>query len=239
MAIKLFGIGPKSMMQDFGICDFSINKEYTWFIICDGIGGMPYGEVAANITVNTLNNFYKEKLISESQLSEDLFFQKSIDAVKQEFITQITKNHNYEKMGCTLCAVIINKMNAYICWSGDSKLYQFRDNKCCWDTISHSWAFDLYRNCVLTLDEARLSETNYLTGSINAYTKTIRFNTKKLKLQKADRLLICTDGIWSIFEHNDLIKSFTNCKLEVLESTLPKYFKEYANDNYFGFIVDI
>ena len=54
--IQISGIGTRSVMQDYGIHEYSTNKELEWFIICDGIGGVPHGEVAAKTTAETLNN---------------------------------------------------------------------------------------------------------------------------------------------------------------------------------------
>jgi isopentenyl phosphate kinase len=78
--------------------------------------------------------------------------------------------------------------------------------------LPHNWSFDLYRKGVTTLSDARLSESNYLTGSVNGYVKKIRYDSFIFDIKAKDRILICTDGIWGLFEHNELEKEIGDAK---------------------------
>lgn len=237
--ISLCGVGPKLSMQDFGIHGQPENKKFQWLIVCDGIGGMPFGEVAAQTTVSTLDCYFKNELKDDFIQIDSDFFKDGLAKVKSEFIHLIRTNPKYEMMGCTLCAAIFHDKEVYICWSGDTRLYLFRENECFWDTIPHSWVFDLFRKGVLSIEEARVSESNYLTGSINSYSKSIRFDFHKLQLIKDDRLMICTDGIWGLYEHKDFVNMCMKESVMNLESTLRKQLNDFANDNYYGYFVEI
>ena len=57
-SFKLNGIGTRSSMQDAGNTNASKDENLQWFIVCDGIGGTPFGDIAAEFTVNIVNEYF-------------------------------------------------------------------------------------------------------------------------------------------------------------------------------------
>lgn len=232
------GKGPKSQMQDFGCFGKTADAQFLWVIVCDGIGGERGGEHAAKTTVKFLHTYIKKYLLNVDQLKSTDFFKDGIRQVQKKFAEFIEKESSLRLMGCTLCITIFTENKAFVFWSGDARFYQFRNGNCIVDTIPHNWSFDLYRKGVLSLEEARLSETSWLTGSINHYTAEIRVDVEVFTLEKNDRILICTDGVWALFEHPDLIKLMATPSLKNSAAHLKRILKEHANDNYYCFLVD-
>lgn len=235
---ELSGIGPKKTMQDYGIVGKGHNEQFYWYIIADGIGGELHGEIAAEITVEGINEYLSKTIIKESKLKNNLFFEEALNNIQQKFKQLTKKDSSYNKMGCTLCLLILTNQKGYVYWSGDSRLYLFRDKRIYWDTLPHNWSFDLYRKGVISLSDARLSESNYLTGSVNGYVKKIRYDSFIFDIKAKDRILICTDGIWALFEHDELAKEFGTKTLNQIQTKLSAYLAEYANDNYFGYVIE-
>jgi protein phosphatase len=167
-----------------------------------------------------------------------LFFEEALNNIQQKFKQLTKKDSSYNKMGCTLCLLILTNQKGYVYWSGDSRFYLFRDKRIYWDTLPHNWSFDLYRKGVTTLSDARLSESNYLTGSVNGYVKKIRYDSFIFDIKAKDRILICTDGIWGLFEHNELEKELGTKTINQIQTKLSAYLAEYANDNYFGYVIE-
>ena len=225
-------------MEDVGCLGESTNKLFTWMLVCDGIGGNPGGMDAAKTTAIFLQKYLRKYLKRKNQLNGTAFIETGIEYVKNEMIRLVKNEPNKSAMGCTLCLCIFYCGDAYVYWSGDSRFYLFRENKCMWDVIPHNWSFDLYRKGILSLNEARLSESTYLTGSINPGTPTIRIDYRKLSLRINDRLLLCTDGVWSLFEHPDLTRAITEYPFSKTSIMMSAYLKMYSNDNYFGYLVN-
>lgn len=237
--LLLSGIGPKTEMQDHGINNLGQNDNgISWFIICDGIGGQPHGTKAAKLACQVVDDYLKNKIFNRKSLISKIFTTTLISNLQKEFRKSIQANNDFQYMGCTLCLLIIYKELGYVCWSGDSKLYQLRNQQCIWETAPHTWVYDLYKKGVLTLEEARISANNALTGSINGYTSNIRFNTQILKLNPNDTLVLCTDGIWSALEHDELIQVLSKPNIEAVKF-MEDYLKKYANDNYWGVFVNV
>lgn len=238
LQVKLVkGIGSRLEMQDHGCIGSSADKQFTWVIVCDGIGGNSGGRLAAKTTVRSLNRYLKKVLTNGQQLSESDFFKDAIKLIRGKLKKEINKDPSLVSMGCTLCVAVFFNKRFHVFWSGDSRLYLYRNDACIWDTIPHNWSFDLYRNGIQSLEEARLSETSYLTGSINNYSDHVRFDSQVLQLQENDRILICTDGIWSLFEHPDLTQMLNRYNLSKTTIYLREFLKKYANDNYYGFLI--
>jgi serine/threonine protein phosphatase PrpC len=240
LRIKIIkGKGPRKEMQDAGCMGSSEDKKFSWLIVCDGIGGYKGGKQAATIAVRVLHNYLKKSLKNRKQINDLSFLEEGIRVIKKKFREEINKDSSLESMGCTLCLIIFSGTMCYFFWSGDTRFYLFRERKCVWETIPHNWTFDLYRKGVLSLDEAKVSETFYLTGSVNDFSPEIRLDCKAIRLQKNDRLLVCTDGIWGLFEHEDLVLAITNQCISKTSILLRKYLSDYAHDNYYGYLVDI
>ena len=232
------GRGPKGEMQDVGCFGTSADDQFSWVIVCDGIGGERGGELAAKTTVKTLHTYIKKYLLNVGQLNSTDFLKDGIRQVQKKFAAFIEKESSLRLMGCTLCITIFTENKAYVFWSGDARCYQLRNSNCIVDTIPHNWSFDLYRKGILSLEEARLSETSWLTGSINHYNAEIRVDVEVFTVDKNDRILICTDGVWALFGHPDLIELMSTPSLENSAAHLKRILKEHANDNYYGFLVD-
>ena len=235
---RIDGIGPKKIMQDFGVASVSINESFQWFIIADGIGGEHYGEIAAQITVETIHEYLSDSNIHESTFQTNQFFEDALNKVQAKFRQLSIKDSSYEKMGCTICLLILSKQKGYVFWSGDSRLYLYRNKQIYWDTLPHNWSFDLYKKGITTLSEARLSESNYLTASVNGYVNKIRFDSFMFDIKTNDMILICTDGIWGMFEHDELEKEFASQTIKQLQTKWTAYLNKYANDNYLGYVVE-
>jgi serine/threonine protein phosphatase PrpC len=232
------GVGPRTEMQDDGCFGSSIDSRFSWLIVCDGIGGNKGGKQAANITVRCLNAYLRNTLRNESQLAESSFMGAGLQLVKKKFTEKIKEDASLESMGCTLCLAVFTGIKCYVFWSGDTRFYLFRSGTCKWDTYPHNFSFDLFRKGILSLEEARVSENSYLTGSINSFSDAIRIDHQILMLQPDDRFVLCTDGIWALFEHPDFIQLLIGNGLSKTVSTLERQLLQYSNDNYLGFIAE-
>jgi serine/threonine protein phosphatase PrpC len=236
--VMISDIGPRSEMQDYGIFNIgNLENHIKWFIVCDGIGGQPHGAEAAKLACEVVDTYLKKSRFNKKILTSDSFSTELILNLQNEFHKIISANTDYQNMGCTLCMLIIYKKLGYVCWSGDSMLYQIRDQKCYWETSPHTWVFDLYKKGVLTLEQARMSVNNAITGCINGYTNNIRFNTRVINIKQNDIMVLCTDGIWSAYEYDELMQVLSNPHNEALLK-LEEHLQKYATDNYYGFIVN-
>lgn len=62
------GKGPPLEMQDYDSLESAADKQFSWVLICDGIGGNSGGRLAAKTTVIYLHSYHKRNLINKQQL---------------------------------------------------------------------------------------------------------------------------------------------------------------------------
>jgi len=88
-------------------------------VLCDGIGSEEHSEVASRTIVNTFQtSFAKKKKVKNFYRFYNKSVKKSIKAISK-------KNTPGEKLGSTLCCLLITGDTAEMANIGDSRIYYF------------------------------------------------------------------------------------------------------------------
>ena len=94
-------------------------------VIADGMGGHYYGEIAAQIAVQTLIESFQNE--ANSQISDPFMFLQKAMTNAHRAIIDFADAHNLKDSPRTTCvACIIQDNIAYWAHSGDSRLYLMR-----------------------------------------------------------------------------------------------------------------
>ena len=113
-------------------------------------------------------------------------------------------------MGSTLVAVLINQQSAVIANLGDSRCYRISHGRVAHRTDDHSLVGELVRNNALTEEQARTSpQSNVIMrglGNTSNHTAEIT----EVPYQKGDRFFVCTDGVWGVMPHEQLVQRLTS-----------------------------
>lgn len=138
------------------------------FVIADGMGGHPAGEIASSLAVEACHT----ALVRGAKLV-DAF------AAAQHAVLEAAKLDPRKRgMGTTLVAAMCTRDGLAIAWTGDSRCYRYR-------------AGDLH---LLTEDHGHPS--GYITQYIGN-PEGIVIGLEKRSLQTSDRILLCSDGLSS------------------------------------------
>ncbi len=180
--------------------------EKDFFIVADGMGGHIAGEVASNIAVETIKksaaHFKHEKKIAI--ILKEAFIKANEIIIKQ------SKLQSCVGMGTTATALAINKEKAYWAHIGDSRLYLYRSGKLKQITVDHSYIRMMVEKGLLTKKEAEIHpKRNILLYSLGM-RNTIRIDKGVLNIQKEDFLLLCTDGLTNMVNHEKIVKILEN-----------------------------
>jgi serine/threonine protein phosphatase PrpC len=163
---------------------FAILGDENFFAIADGLGGHKAGEVASREAVSYLCQAVKELFASTHT---------PLTAPKlEEFLSSIFQNVNswvhhlscniedYQGMGTTLSSALLFQEHLIYSHVGDSRIYQYRNQKL----------------TQLTLDHAQI-EANYsksLTQIIGS-SRRIKADSKIIKALPGDSYILCSDGL--------------------------------------------
>lgn len=180
---KYSNIGSREVNQDF-IVSQSFGQDVSLHLVADGIGGYQCGEIAS-------------KVVGDSYvygISRDMTLEESTSLASANMVKEC-HSLGVSKMGSTVAGILINQSNASVFWSGDSRVYIFRNKEIIYQTEDHSMVNELSKVRSLNFDE-RKKYGHIITRSIMGKADD-RIDIYNTTLQSGDEILICTDGVYN------------------------------------------
>lgn len=209
------------------------------FIVCDGVGGNNYGEIASKLAVK---HFY-EILNDQSPIlnieSFNLILKNGLENFKNELKIFIENTPNANNASTTLALVHFVNNLAFIAWSGDSRVYFFRNNSIQYVTKDHSLVQSLIDQGELSIEAAENHpHKNIITKSLNIKAEFDEIESYQVEdIQVNDRFFLCSDGVIESYnneEITDLIHSSSDITKEIGLKCL-----ENSKDNYSMILVEL
>ena len=95
------------------------------YILCDGMGGHAGGEIASELAVNTLRQYFQEHWI-DNQLPTEDSIREAVYLANQAIyeLNQQDARSGVGRMGTTLVMLLIQDTQAAVAHVGDSRLYR-------------------------------------------------------------------------------------------------------------------
>lgn len=207
------------------------SRDALLMVIADGMGGHYYGEVAAQIAVQTLIESFQRQ--AGPMLDNPfLFLQQSI-LNGHYAISDFSEQHRLEDSPRTTCVACIVQNNvAYWAHAGDSRLYLIRDGRVLTHTRDHSRVQLLLDQGVINEAQAAVHpERNRVYSCLGGpRLPEIEFS-HKTPLEEGDVLVLCTDGIWNAVSDETLAKALYSDNLIHTASALLDDIDEHGGSN--------
>ena len=174
------------------------SRDALLMVIADGMGGHYYGEIAAQIAVQTLIESFQNE--ANSQISDPFMFLQKAMTNAHRAIIDFADAHNLKDSPRTTCvACIIQDNIAYWAHSGDSRLYLMRGGKVLVRTRDHSRVQLLMDQGVINEAQAAVHpERNKIYSCLGGPTPPEIEFARKTPLEAGDVLALCTDGLWGV-----------------------------------------
>jgi PPM family protein phosphatase len=110
-------------------------------------------------------------------------------------------------LGCTVTTALIQNDQAYIANIGDSRTYLLRDGQLTPLTRDHSLVARLVEAKQIEPEDIYSHpQRNLIYRSLGAGHKTVDPDVFHEVLHPGDTLLLCSDGLWEMVRHDDLLK---------------------------------
>ena len=186
------------------------------YIVADGVGGHAKGEVASRLTAKIVKDTYYS-LPPDMHPKERL--KRSIERANDYIYRQGSGMGEY-RMATTLVVAVVIRDRAYIANVGDSRAYIIRQGSIKQITQDHSLVEEQVRRGIITREEAKRSRyKNIITRGIGLdhYVNPDFFT---VKLQKGDRLLLCTDGLTKVVSDREIYKTVISSSPQTSVETL-------------------
>ncbi|BFM39411.1 probable protein phosphatase [Synechocystis sp. LKSZ1] len=218
------------------------------YIVCDGMGGHAAGEVASELAVKTLQEFFRhhwqDQFPSTTQISE------AIALANQAIYTinQANASSGSGRMGTTMVMALIQDNTVAIAHVGDSRIYRVtRKSGLEQLTIDHEVGQQAIQNGLDPVIAYSRPDAYQLTQALGPHDNAfVQPDIRLLELEEDSLLLLCSDGI----SDNDLLESYWETYLLPLLSSsqdlerglrkLMEFANEYnGHDNLTGVLIRV
>lgn len=215
--------GKRSMNEDaFYIIENKGNTHWLG-IVCDGMGGHAFGEVASETVSQAISAYWQEH--DEEKDSEDKVKNACLSAYKA--LNKRADSLGNTEMGTTMVMVSLEGKQATIAHLGDSRCYLLRPQEGVIyqtkDHISLSFGWEI------------------ISRSFFSYSSEIPVpEVTQFALEDGDRLLLCTDGLYKAIVPDILLARMMDDKQpEELLDIFDFLCEKQSNDNYTAILIFI
>lgn len=165
------------------------------FAVADGMGGHEAGEIASEITVNTLAELAPSHLDAEGLTA-------AVEAANYNVMKAPRQGIGRDGMGTTLTAAMLEGERLLIAQVGDSRAYLLHKGHLQQITRDHSLMADLIEAGQITLEEARVHPNRSVITRAIGSDIHMRPDIYELNVDAGDRILLCSDGLSSMISNN-------------------------------------
>lgn len=209
------------------------------FMVCDGVGGSNYGEVASALTCEGFGYFFQQHLPHRA-MPDAAFVEDARAYVMKQFEHFISQKTGAENMSTTLTMAYVGEKSVLIAWCGDSRVYQVRQGMVIFQSEDHSLVSELVKQGELSPEEASSHpQRNVILRAIQYKERLSEIDCIELTdVQEGDFILLCSDGLLENVGEGELQQLLTKP-----HSALREAFQELCQgrtrDNYSMYLLRI
>ncbi len=181
-----------------------LTQKGALFIVADGMGGFNLGDVASNLVVQQVSEYYYQDTNTDIGTSLVQAIRQANLALRQYIAAEAEKDFDARRMGTTCIAAILHDTTAYIANIGDSRAYIVREGQARQISQDHSWVAEQVRLGNLTSEEARSHEKRNVIYRCLGTEDDVKIDLFTEPVQDGDILVLCTDGLTNVVRDEEL-----------------------------------
>ena len=179
---------------------YCYTRDAALFVLADGMGGHPQGEVAAQLALQTISVLFQRQ--AHPALDDvQQFLSSSLLAAHHQILRYAAANGMDDSPRTTLVAAVLQKGCVTWVHCGDSRLYWLRGGALLQRTRDHT-----YLEMGQVPPGLQRTNRNLLFTCLGSPTKPIYDLAGPLPLEQGDRLLLCSDGLWGTLGDEDITR---------------------------------
>jgi serine/threonine protein phosphatase PrpC len=183
---------------------YSQNGDTCAVVIADGLGGHGGGQIASEITAETLVKLFMKTPTLQTQYIRDLF-----NYTNSQVLAVQTPGKAMKSTGVVL---YIHDGSAMWAHAGDSRLYCFEKGRLTLQTLDHSVSQTAVFAGEITQDEIRFHEDrNRVLRAFGGDEQIKAEVSEPLDLKTGQVFLLCTDGFWEYVLESEMQSLLAEC----------------------------
>ena len=196
---------------------YCYTRESGLFVLADGMGGHPEGEVAAQIAMQTVAALFQRQAKPTLENVQE-FLSAALLAAHHQILRYASDKGMVDTPRTTLVVAVVQAGRATWVHCGDSRLYMVRAGELLTRTRDHSY-LEL-RNMPPGLERIN---RNVLFTCLGSPTKPIYDMTGPVHLEQGDRILLCSDGLWGTLSDEEIAQQLGS---QAVSQSVPELVEE-------------
>ncbi len=182
---------------------FFIDRYLPLFLVSDGMGGHQGGALASKIITEDLPVMIENALdrlkVGTARTIRSVL-KKAVAEQSRQLHLEGNSESGFKDMGATIVITLLRNGRCFVANIGDSRAYLFRNNHLSQLTRDHSVISELIEKGRIRPEDA---DNHHAQGQITRYLgmeEKAHPHVRSLALKKADRILLCTDGLTDLVD---------------------------------------
>jgi serine/threonine protein phosphatase PrpC len=202
---------------------YCYTRDSGLFALADGMGGHPEGEVASQMSLQTMAAQFQRE--ARPVLKDPRrFLNESILAGHHALIRYATERALLDTPRTTMVACVLQGREAYWSHCGDSRLYLVRGGRLLARTRDHSYC-ELQETLAGVVPLGDKVNRNVLFTCLGSPGKPVIDTVGPLLMMPGDRVLLCSDGLWGSVDDDTIAhclstRPITDAVPELVEEAL-------------------
>ena len=180
---------------------YSYTRDAGAFILADGMGGHPQGEMASQIALQEVSNYFQESAKPLVHETQD-FLSGCVMRAHHAIIRYASDKGMLDTPRTTLVTVLLQNGRAQWVHCGDSRMYLVRRGKLLTRTRDHSYAEAQERAGAPTENVNR----NVLFTCLGSTLRPMFDVSQPMTLEYGDKILLCSDGLWGSVPDDEIVR---------------------------------
>ena len=174
----------------------------------DGLGGLPWGEVASRVAVEHAVTELAAKLDESSRSRAPRSWpdelRSAFRSAHEAVLAAGRKRGAVEGIATTMVVAIVTARSAHVCHVGDVRAYLSSSGRLQRLTDDHSVVFEAVRAGAMTVEQARVHPRRNLVTQAIGLPEGVVPSTATARIAAGDTLLLCSDGLWETLSEAEL-----------------------------------
>jgi serine/threonine protein phosphatase PrpC len=201
------------------------------FAVCDGVGGMDFGEVASATAIKTVTEEFPK---AQAGTTLTTLLPRLVELANSAVHDcSLIPQYEGRKMATTLVTCALRYNQAVVSHVGDSRCYLVRNKIAKQITQDHTWVNEQRKMGLITASEMATSDSRHVILRSLGPELFVSPDTTALTIQAGDVLILCTDGLHDEMDEGEMAQIVSqDKKIDVIARELVARAVEVdGNDN--------
>jgi serine/threonine protein phosphatase PrpC len=204
-------MGGRSNNEDrMGYC---YTRESAVFVMADGMGGHPEGEVASQLALQAVAALF-QKMAIPKLADVSGFLVDAVMAAHRQILHYASGKAMFDTPRTTIVVAVVQSGGVTWTHCGDSRLYLVRQSELLVRTRDHSFLEQVHVGAY-GIQVPEKQNRNVLFTCLGSPTKPIFNVTGPVALLQGDKIMMCSDGLWSSLTDDEIVFELSQKSVDV------------------------